>query len=137
MSRPLRRLSRAALAVAAVLSVCLPVRAQSVGQYLALAREYADGRGADADASLARWTKDDVTVAVTAALTTARVRDLLAAAMLHTDLANTIVETQPFDAEFHLTKARRNRGADLIRPLHLGPVEWRRRSMTRSCPEPE
>jgi hypothetical protein len=43
---------------------------------------------------------------VTAALTTASVRDLLAAAMLHTDLANTIVSNQPFDADFHLTKAR-------------------------------
>jgi hypothetical protein len=85
--------------------------AQNVVQYLALAREYADGRGNDADVRLALWTKDDLTATVNVALTTAGLRELLAAAMLHTDLANTIVDTQPYDADFHLTKARALLGA--------------------------
>jgi hypothetical protein len=58
MQRRPHRVRRAVLTVAFALSLHVPARAQNVGQYLVLAREYADGRGTEADASLARWTKD-------------------------------------------------------------------------------
>jgi hypothetical protein len=89
-----------------VAGLAVPLRAQSVEVYLALAREYAAGRGDDATARLAKWGQDDVTAAATTAALTASARDLVAAAMLHTDLANSIIDAEPETARFHLDKAR-------------------------------
>jgi len=93
---------------AALLAVCFasPARARDVTQYLALAREYAAGQGRDAEMRLSTWSQADVTAAAERAGVTGSVRDLMAAAMLHTDLANTIIDAQPQLADFHLTKAR-------------------------------
>jgi tetratricopeptide (TPR) repeat protein len=82
-------------------------RAQSVDLYLALAREYAAGRGNDATARLALWGRPDLTAAAVAASLTASVHDLLAAAMLHTDVANAIIDTEPETARFHINIAQR------------------------------
>jgi tetratricopeptide (TPR) repeat protein len=80
--------------------------AQNAAQYLALAREYAAGQGADAVERLSTWPRDDITAAAIVASVTASSRDLIAAAMLHTDLANTIIDGQPDAARFHVNKAR-------------------------------
>jgi hypothetical protein len=95
---------------AAVLSaprrVSSPAPAQTVQQYLALARMYADGRGDEATQQLAEWSHGDITAAGKAAVVTGSVRDLMAAAMLHTDLANTILDRQPSAADFHVRRAQ-------------------------------
>src|SRR6185436_17072942 len=93
---------------AALLAVGLasPAQAQSVEGYLALARQYAAGRDEDAMKQLAMFARADVEVASAKAALTGSTRDLLAAAMLHTDLANVLVDAKPLDAEFHLDRAR-------------------------------
>lgn len=97
------RICALALAVA---GIAPPARGQNVAEYLALAREYAAGQGRDAELRLEAWSQNDVTAAATAAAVTGSVRDLVAAAMLHTDLANTIIDAQPEAADFHLKQAR-------------------------------
>jgi hypothetical protein len=97
------RLGAAALLVAAL---ARPARAQNVELYLALAREYAAGRGDEATARLGKWGQGDLIAAATTAALTANARDLVAAAMLHTDLANSIIDTDPDTARFHLNQAR-------------------------------
>ena len=99
-------MTRVCAAALLVIGFAPPARAQNVAQYLALARAYAAGDGVDAEHRLAAWSQDDVTAAASAAALTASVRDLIAAAMLHTDLANTIIDAQPQDARFHINKAR-------------------------------
>ena len=101
-------MSRARTVVWFTLCVCVasPARAQNVEQYLALAREYAGGRGTEAMAQLATWSRPDITAAGKAAAVTASAHDLMALAMLHTDLANTIIDRQPQAADFHVTKAQ-------------------------------
>ena len=98
------RLGAAALLV---LGLASPCSAQDVERYLALAREYAAGRGDVATARLAIWAPLDLSAAAEVAALTASARDLTAAAMLHTDLANTIIDTDPDVARFHLNLARR------------------------------
>ena len=83
-----------------------PLHAQNVTEYLALARAYAAGDGVDAEHRLAAWSQDDVTAAASVAAITASGRDLIAAAMLHTELANIIIDAQPDDARFHINTAR-------------------------------
>jgi tetratricopeptide (TPR) repeat protein len=90
-----------------VLGFVSPCRGQNVEDYLALAREYAAGRGDDATARLAIWAPLDLSAAAEVAALTASAHDLMAAAMLHTDLANTIIDTDPEAARFHLNIARR------------------------------
>jgi hypothetical protein len=114
-------------------------RAQDVSQYLALAREYAAGQGTDAEKRLAVWSPDDVTAAAAGAAVTGSVRDLMAVAMLHTELANTIIDTQPQLAEFHLKSARaaftvasdRTGEREHLEPLNAWPRR-RRRSVVGS-----
>jgi tetratricopeptide (TPR) repeat protein len=100
-------MSRVRTVVWFALCVCVasPARAQNVEQYLALAREYAAGRATEAIQRLATWSRPAITAAGKAAAVTASVRDLLAAAMLHTDLANTIIDRQREAADFHVQRA--------------------------------
>jgi tetratricopeptide (TPR) repeat protein len=99
---------RATTAVCVALCIGVPAsaKAQNVAQYLALAREYAAGQGTDAMMQLATWSRPDITAAGKAAAVTATVRDLMALAMLHTDLANTIIDRQREAADFHVTRAQ-------------------------------
>lgn len=103
--RLLRRVTQT-FAVAVILFSSTPAHAQNVSEYLAIAREYASGQGEDATKRLGAWSPADVEAAAIVAATTGSVRDLMAAAMLHTDLANAIIDAQPDVAEFHLRKAR-------------------------------
>jgi hypothetical protein len=96
---------RSCAAVLLLLGVSSPALAQTVQQYLALARVYADGRGDEATQQLAEWSHDDIAAAGKAAALTGSVRDLMAAAMLHTDLANTILDAQPSAADSRETGA--------------------------------
>ncbi len=89
-----------------VLGLASPCSAQDVERYLALAREYAAGRGDDATARLATWALPDLSAAAEVTALTASARDLKSAAMLHTDLANTIIDADPEAARFHLNMAR-------------------------------
>jgi tetratricopeptide (TPR) repeat protein len=110
---------RTPLTTAAVLALALcasPARAQRVTEYHTLVREYAAGQGGDAVMRLARWSRDDVTAAVAATTTTLSSNDLPVAAMLHTELADAIVDTDPFGAAFHATTARAYLGAWIARP---------------------
>jgi tetratricopeptide (TPR) repeat protein len=103
-----------------VLVMASPARAQNVEGYLALARAYAAGRGDTSAQQLATWSEADITAAASAAAITASARDLLAAAILHTDLANTIIDAQPQLATFHLNKAR---GALTVASERIGQRE--------------
>jgi tetratricopeptide (TPR) repeat protein len=94
------------LAAALLIALAPPARAQTVARYLMLAREYAAGDGEDATRQLAAWSPDDVTAAADQAMLTGSVHDLVAAAMLHTDVANVVIDTSPQKADFHLKKAR-------------------------------
>ena len=82
------RLGAAALLV---LGFASPCRGQDVERYLALAREYAAGRGDDATARLAIWSPLDLSAAAEVAALT----------------ANAIIDTDPEAARFHLNMARR------------------------------
>jgi tetratricopeptide (TPR) repeat protein len=94
---------------AALLAIGLapPARAQNVEGYLALARRYAAGQGDDATQDLARWSRLEVASASAIAVMTGTTPDLLATTMLHTDLANSIIDTEPDFARFHLNMAAR------------------------------
>ena len=87
-----------------------PLHAQNITEYLALARAYAAGDGVDAEHRLAAWSQDDVTAAASVAASTASGRDLIAAAMLHTELANIIIDAQPDDAETPYQHGARSAG---------------------------
>jgi hypothetical protein len=54
---------RTCVAALVVFGVSSPAPAQTVQQYLALARMYADGRGDEATQHLAEWSRDDTTAA--------------------------------------------------------------------------
>lgn len=111
------------LAVAGALVACClaaPARGQGVAQYLALAREYAAGGGDDATLRLAAWPQDEVEAAAIAAAVTASAHDMVAAAMLHTDLGNAIIDAQPQAGDFHFKKAR---GALRIASTRIGQRE--------------
>jgi tetratricopeptide (TPR) repeat protein len=97
---------RTAAATVVAIGLASLVPAQHVDGYLALARQYAAGDGVDAEHRLAAWSRGDVTAAAGAAAVTASARDLIAAAMLHTDLANLIIDVRPDDARFHINTAR-------------------------------
>jgi len=105
--RPPRRLTLLLAVTGLLVFFPTSARAQNVELYLALAREYAAGRGDDATARLARWGRPALTAAAVAASFTASVHDLLAATMLHTDVANAIVDTDPETARFHINMAHR------------------------------
>jgi hypothetical protein len=98
--------SRVCAFALAIVYAAAPARAQDVAsRYLALAREYAAGHGTEAGRRLAAWSRADIVAAGGAAAVTASTRDLIAAAMLHTDLANTIIDAQRDDADFHVQRA--------------------------------
>ncbi len=61
------------------------IRAQSPADYGSLVALYADGRGNEAVAALLKRSKDELTNAAKAAAGTLPARDLIAAAMLHTE----------------------------------------------------
>ena len=109
-----------ACAAALVVVLAAPVHAQDAAQYLALAREYAAGQGDHAIRMLYTWSPDAITAAAAGAAVTGSARDLVAAAMLHTDLANTIIDTRPEAGDFHLKKAR---GALTIASERVGQRE--------------
>ena len=88
------------------LGLAAPARAQDVDGYLAMAREYAAGDGDKATESLQGWSEQAIMAAAGVAVTTASVHDLLAVAVLHTDVANNIIDRQPQSARFHLSAAR-------------------------------
>lgn len=105
----------------------LPARAQRAGEYRTLVREYGAGLGGDAVLRLDRWSQGDVTGAVRATTPTLASGDLASAAMLHTDLANGIVNADPFRATFHVTTARACLAAWSARP----DARERERTFTR------
>jgi tetratricopeptide (TPR) repeat protein len=99
-------MSRVCAITLAIVCAAAPARAQDVAsRYLALAREYAAGQGTDAERRLAAWSRADIVAAGDAAAVTASTRDLIAAAMLHTDLANTVIDARRDDADFHVQRA--------------------------------
>ncbi len=105
-------MTRRVLAVVALLLFFnITASSQGIDSYLALVREYAAGQGGDATARLSGWAPDRVAAAARVARTTAGSRDLVAAAMLHTDLANTIVDKPSNSSEFHIDMARALLGA--------------------------
>src|SRR5436190_22113686 len=75
-----------AVAVAALTTTS---RAQARPDYSSLVQAYASGAVDRPVTALSAWSKDDVTNAVRAARTTFGPQDLIAAAILHTDVANT------------------------------------------------
>jgi hypothetical protein len=99
-------MTRICAAALLVVGVASPCRAQDVQGYLALARTYAAGQGDEATDRLASWSQPAISAASAVAVTTGSVRDLLAAAMLHTDLANATIDAEPDAARFHLNIAR-------------------------------
>jgi hypothetical protein len=74
--------------------------------YQRLIQAYAAGRGAEAVTELSRWTEEQVTNAVKSVEATATDRELAAAAMLHTELANAVINAQAFPAAFHVQTAQ-------------------------------
>jgi len=96
------RICAAALLLVGVASPC---RAQDVEGYLAMAREYAAGQGDEATERLASWSQPAILAASAIAVNTGSGRDLLAAAMLHTELANTIIDGEPETARIHFNIA--------------------------------
>jgi tetratricopeptide (TPR) repeat protein len=80
--------------------------AQDVEEYLALAREYAAGPGDDSAKRLSSWSLANVQALAVKASLTGSLHDLMAAAMLQTDLANTIIDAQPDAADRHIAIAR-------------------------------
>ena len=90
------------------MAVCIacPARAQGVAEYLSLARVYAAGDGVDTVARLETWSREETDRAGIAAASTASTHDLIALAVLHTDLANELIDGRPQEAEFHINKAR-------------------------------
>jgi tetratricopeptide (TPR) repeat protein len=111
---------RTCVAAIVLSGFALSARAQDVAQYLALARQYAAGQGDTATARLGAWSLHDVEAAASRATDTGSVHDLMAAAMLHTDLANTIIDTQPEAARFHFNKAL---SALTVAGYRIGPRE--------------
>jgi tetratricopeptide (TPR) repeat protein len=77
------------------------VHTQSADGYAALVRMYADGSGADALAALLRRPHADVINASKVAGATLSPREMIAAAMLHTEAALSVVDARPFDAAAH------------------------------------
>jgi hypothetical protein len=121
---------RTPLTTAAVLTLALcasPARAQRAEDYLTLVREYAAGQGTDAVMRLSRWSQADVTSIAAASTAALSPHDLAVAAMLHTELADAIVDTDPFRATFHATTARGYLSAWIARP----DSHERARSFTR------
>jgi tetratricopeptide (TPR) repeat protein len=114
------RVARSCGAVLVVVGFASPARAQGVAQYLALARQYAAGQGADAVARLETWSREEVEQAGIGAALTATTHDLIAAAVLHTDLANAIIDGRPQEAEFHIKRAD---GLLTIASSHVGQRE--------------
>jgi hypothetical protein len=99
-----RSLALIALAFVAALWTA-PIWAQGPGEYRSLVERYQTGDDRTAVAALARWSRPDVTNAVhfwTSKLTS---RELTAAVMLHTDLANEIIDGAPPLARFHMELA--------------------------------
>jgi len=88
-----------------IVGVAPPCRAQDVEGYLAMARQYAAGQGDEATGRLAGWSQPAIAGASAIAVNTAGVRDLLAAAMLHTELANAIIDREPETAQVHFNIA--------------------------------
>ena len=110
---------RTHVTTAAVLTLTLcasPGLAQRADDYLTLVREYAAGQCGDAVMRLSRWSQGDVTKAATAVTATLSSGDIAVAAMLHTELANAIVDGDPFRAAFHVTRARAYLGVWTARP---------------------
>jgi tetratricopeptide (TPR) repeat protein len=106
MRQVLAVVARCCAALLICAGIASPGHAQTVAEYLALVRQYAAGQGAEATAALDRWPShdvDDIAIRATVALST---RDLVAAAMLHTDLANLMIDGRPDDARSHLDKAQ-------------------------------
>jgi tetratricopeptide (TPR) repeat protein len=101
-----RLICRCGALLLAAVCVTSPTRAQDVDGYLEMAREYASGQGDDATSRLAKWPQYDISAAAAEAALTASARDLAAVAMLHTDLANTIIDANPDEARFHIGMAR-------------------------------
>ena len=113
-------MNRACAAALIVAGMASPAHAQGVAEYLGLARQYAVGEGAAAVARLETWSRDEVEQAGIGAALTATTHDLIAAAVLHTDLANAIIDARPQEAEFHIRKAD---GLLTIASGHIGQRE--------------
>jgi hypothetical protein len=101
-----RRTLLTAAAIVACTLFSSPVRAQRADDYLALVRTYAAGQGGSAVTQLARWRPDDVTNAVRAVALTSSPATLIAAAMLETDLANTIIDADVSQGRFAIATAQ-------------------------------
>ncbi len=82
------------------------VAAQTAGDYRTLVEEYAHGGDQRAMTALARWPRPVVTSAVNSWASKLAPDELIAAAMLHTELGAKIVDDTPSLASFHVGTAR-------------------------------
>jgi len=82
------------------------VLAQAPGNYPALVRMYAAGRGNDAIAALLRWPHGEAIGAAKTAATTLTPREMIPAAILHTEAALSLVDARPFAAIAHIQAAQ-------------------------------
>jgi tetratricopeptide (TPR) repeat protein len=98
-----RRLSALALAFGILAA---SVHAQTFGDYPGLVRAYIGGRGSEAVAALLRWPHGESIAAAKTAALTLTPREIAAAAILHTEIALSVVDDRPFDAAAHVEAAQ-------------------------------
>ena len=118
---------RACAATLLAIGLATPADAQNVDGYLELARQYAAGDADKATAALSTWSRREIGSAADWADQSASVHDLLAVAMLHTELANSIIDTQADAAQFHLNVADGTLTAASTRFGEIGRASCRER----------
>jgi tetratricopeptide (TPR) repeat protein len=100
------RISIALLLGAIAMPPSPALRAQSRSDdYTRIVRLYQSGQGAPAVEDLSRWPRGDIDNVFRAAAVALSGDEKIAAAMLHTELANVIIVAQPAGAEFHVRTA--------------------------------
>ena len=114
MAHVVRRFGRNLRLIAVVIAIaCVallgaaPIAAQTTGDYPSLVEEYARGGDQGAVAALARWSRPVVINAVNAWASKFTPQQLVAAAMLHTELASRVIDNTPSLAAFHIGTASR------------------------------
>jgi tetratricopeptide (TPR) repeat protein len=85
----------------------VPIAAQTTSDYRSLVEQYATSDDPSPLAALARWSRAAVTDAVNAWASKLTSQELIAAVMLHTQLASTVIDDMPTLASFHISTASR------------------------------
>ena len=109
MPRPGRfRRGDIALACGALLftAVSASTDAQPTFDYPSLIQLYASGQGVAAIKALERWPQNQVSTTIKSLAGSLPSQDLVSAAVLHTECANLLVDSKPFEALFHVDAAR-------------------------------